>query len=619
MRKGLPQTYEEILEHFDPEYREKLTDTELETMRKNLFINCEYAFIEDGKTPWRLWCSHCREHFETKESLKHLDITHCPHCGETLLVKRWTMGIKHTYDQGLAYFYRKSVTTPGAITALSVAVGRYWGDYKEAGCTASKVPERITIDTYYVYIPGLGGVMARPAGGIQRINLQYYKDRLWFRGDSDWEVCKPGPRMSAYIGKNWGGEAFYSPATYPKEVKASNGAICNWKGTKLFIDDDGLKKAVEDSPLRYGLKEYAPYRRDAYTRWLDWTARYPSIEMLLKMGCQELVADQMAGYRMNNIGGAVNWRGKNIKSIFRGRLTKADKAYMRRANIQIDSTDLLEWQRYGGRVSMEDACILRIYRPSLERIKDLIDIKKAFYWLKRKGWSRKISIYADYIQDCARLHMDLSSKSVIRPKDVDAAHQNTIRQIQYLANKALDDRYQTQLDRLTKAYAYEAMGLVVVIPQSTSDLIAEGKAQSNCVGGYCERVANGDTDVVFIRHADNLTESYITMEIRNGKIVQARTKFNGSLDDLGSRFVEAFRQDKLERKQTEADGMKEKKECQDCFLFTPRFHSMGRCFADGNKPKWTEPDKNACRKHFIDKTDKAAIEAWREEHGKRSD
>ena len=43
-------------------------------------------------------------------------------------------------------------------------------------------------------------------------------------------------------------------------------------------------------------------------------------------------------------------------------------------------------------------------------------------------------------------------------------------------------------------------------------------------------------------------QSYITMEIHDGQIVQARTKNNGPLDKLGEQFVEAFRAEKLEKK-----------------------------------------------------------------------
>ena len=54
--------------------------------------------------------------------------------------------------------------------------------------------------------------------------------------------------------------------------------------------------------------------------------------------------------------------------------------------------------------------------------------------------------------------------------------------------------------------------------------------------------------MVFIRKDKAPDKSYITMEIHDGKIIQARTKNNGPLDALGEKFVEAFRAAKLEKK-----------------------------------------------------------------------
>ena len=90
-----------------------------------------------------------------------------------------------------------------------------------------------------------------------------------------------------------------------------------------------------------------------------------------------------------------------------------------------------------------------------------------------------------------------------------------------------------------------------MIPENVADLIIEGRHQNNCVGTYMKRVADGDTDVMFIREIlpDGTTseKSYITMEVCRGRIVQARTKNNGKLDARGEMFVEAFRKGKIEK------------------------------------------------------------------------
>ena len=49
---------------------------------------------------------------------------------------------------------------------------------------------------------------------------------------------------------------------------------------------------------------------------------------------------------------------------------------------------------------------------------------------------------------------------------------------------------------------------------------------SNCVRNYCLDVSNNECQIYFMRYKDNLSKSLITIEVRDGKIVQARAKYN---------------------------------------------------------------------------------------------
>jgi hypothetical protein len=60
-----------------------------------------------------------------------------------------------------------------------------------------------------------------------------------------------------------------------------------------------------------------------------------------------------------------------------------------------------------------------------------------------------------------------------------------------------------------------------------AELKAEGKALHHCVGTYAERVANGSTNIFFIRKAEQPDTPYYTLEIgQNGSIVQCRGNKN---------------------------------------------------------------------------------------------
>lgn len=62
----------------------------------------------------------------------------------------------------------------------------------------------------------------------------------------------------------------------------------------------------------------------------------------------------------------------------------------------------------------------------------------------------------------------------------------------------------------------------IIKPKTFQDLLDEGNSLSHCVGTYINRVINGITFICFLRKNDNLNKSYMTIEIRDGKITQVQ-------------------------------------------------------------------------------------------------
>ena len=85
-------------------------------------------------------------------------------------------------------------------------------------------------------------------------------------------------------------------------------------------------------------------------------------------------------------------------------------------------------------------------------------------------------------------------------------------------NERFLSHYERYKDNLTFSYG----NYTVVLPTNIQDLVTEGNEMHHCVGSYRDRVANGDTLIVFIRHKDTPNKCYITAEINplNGKIGQ---------------------------------------------------------------------------------------------------
>ena len=161
---------------------------------------------------------------------------------------------------------------------------------------------------------------------------------------------------------------------------------------------------------------------------------------------------------------------------------------------------------------------------------------------------------------------NLSNEAVLFPQDLVQAHQTTIELINMERDRkamldferskgkmakgisAIEKKYKKLLPKLKKKYSYQADGYVIVIPPNLIDLHREGIAMHNCVGGYKERVANGSTQVVYIRKIDDAENSFGTMEISpsSEKIIQARGKYNKDLPEEAKAFVNKFEHDVLE-------------------------------------------------------------------------
>ena len=96
-----------------------------------------------------------------------------------------------------------------------------------------------------------------------------------------------------------------------------------------------------------------------------------------------------------------------------------------------------------------------------------------------------------------------------------------------LINKGIENYQNEKRNALT----FENDEFIVVIPTTNQELVAEGMAQDNCVGGYGERIANKSCNVVFIRAKSAPEQSYITCEVCNGRIYQYLARFNLSVAD----------------------------------------------------------------------------------------
>lgn len=133
----------------------------------------------------------------------------------------------------------------------------------------------------------------------------------------------------------------------------------------------------------------------------------------------------------------------------------------------------------------------------------------------------KIGEYCDFIEmsmvyyENASKIPDKYPKALLTEHDIISLKYNELR-------KEMDERkFKLQYESFKKEMEIEddltlfkCDDVSILLPENPRDLVEEGQRLGHCVGTYVDRVSNGECLIVFGRQKDNLSESYLTIELR---------------------------------------------------------------------------------------------------------
>lgn len=184
----------------------------------------------------------------------------------------------------------------------------------------------------------------------------------------------------------------------------------------------------------------------------------------------------------------------------------------------------------------------------LEQLKKAgISVESALNYIKKQNQETSRGLYyvlidwTDYVRDCEKLGLDLADTAVVKPRDLQHAHQNVIAQLKIKADKLLNEQI-AKLLKTRKRYNFSDGGLIAKVAASAEELIAEGDALHHCVGTYADKHAKGQCTIVLIRKQSEPDKPYYTMELSTrGKIVQVRGDHNCGMTKDVAAFVEAYK------------------------------------------------------------------------------
>lgn len=158
------------------------------------------------------------------------------------------------------------------------------------------------------------------------------------------------------------------------------------------------------------------------------------------------------------------------------------------------------------------------------------------------------SVYADYLDACLKLNIDMTLDKNKYPKDFKYWHDMRIDQ--YHTQKTLQDKQERQeLYKQFEIVANKYLSMqrimdedfVVIIAKSPAELIKEGEVLHHCVGrmNYDQKFAREETLIFFVRDKNNQDSPFVTLEysLNKHKILQCYAEHNTKPQEDVSNFI----------------------------------------------------------------------------------
>ncbi len=255
-------------------------------------------------------------------------------------------------------------------------------------------------------------------------------------------------------------------------------------------------------------------------------ALYPVMEFLYKGGYYDIINDKV-NRRTQYTQTEIRWKQRELKQCFKIplntlKLLEAEKWNLNRLHDTRELLEVLPPSKVSKNVLMSGLVNLHLKQAlqfmTLDRYIKFIAGKK-----------NRAHTYYDYLEECIKLKFDMKSKSVLFPKDLDAAHQRTMQMVDYEENKEKTIKFQKAVKRFEKL-GFEDDGFLIRVAQTPAELKFEGQTLSHCVGGYADRVANKETAIFLVRQMSSPETPFYTLELKDKKIIQCRTKNNKSYE-----------------------------------------------------------------------------------------
>lgn len=308
----------------------------------------------------------------------------------------------------------------------------------------------------------------------------------------------------------------------------------------------GTLTALKTTSFKYsGLKEMLMHSNVNPTRYIDVYKLFPEVEKLVKAGFYQTVEDILVKRRETEY----IHRGKNPKEILGA--TQEELRLLKAAGDNMMKLSMIKFMRgKNGATKMTPEQLNKLVEydkgKQLRSLYEHTTIHKSIRYIESQK-DFDAGNFSDYLAMCEELDYDLNNSFVLFPKNWKRAHDEVSKEHNQhkteieakrksKQSKKIEKRYQDT----KKKYGFEYKGLQIVVPHNALEIIQEGHVNHHCVATYVDRVADGNTTILFVREEEDVT--YYTMEVRDNEVIQCRTKYNKSYseNEKVKEFVEQF-------------------------------------------------------------------------------
>ncbi|NFE18688.1 hypothetical protein FC751_06050 [Clostridium botulinum] len=474
-------------------------------------INSRYIFYKYKRTTKAIkgYCSHCKQKVNIINP-KHNKPGTCPCCKSSIVFKSEGK-VGCLQDEAVCCLIQKSNKSSNLVIRYFEVVKTYGANYKEPKLSISECLR--DFDDGY---------------SVKQFEYRHFAPT----NENRW--CK-GIRSGLYAHQY----DFWNIALYTRNL---NNIL---KNTKYQYSQ--LKPyATQKQGLKFPVYSY-----------LYCSKKYPFIEYLWKLGLSNLIDFILhnSDYQVKNL---FDLSGKNFMGIL-----KLDKNYLLKLQkLNATGNELSIFQNaYKNKIKITNeefkfiSNVGYFYSNDFFTIRKYSSFHKTIKYLEKQKtilnnpMSNMIITWKDYLEKCIQLEYDLSNEFILFPKNLKERHDEICLEFDKhkmeIYNKKIYQRY----EELSKLYNWKYKDYIIVVASSADELINEGQKLHHCVGGaYKRKMANGETNILFLRKKDNPNKSFYTIEVKDNCIRQIRGfKDKKPTLEIG-KVIEMFKREKLNNK-----------------------------------------------------------------------